>query len=64
MARSGIERRPPGLVRRLAVDLDPLRSSRDFRLLWLGELFKVLGFARGAAFDAIGFASGDRTHTL
>ena len=30
----------------------------------MGELFKVIGFARGCAFDAIGFASGDRSHTL
>ena len=30
----------------------------------MGELFKVLGFARGCKFDAIGFAQGDRTHTL
>ena len=30
----------------------------------MGELFKVIGFARGCSFDAIGFAAGDRTHTL
>jgi SAM-dependent MidA family methyltransferase len=33
----------------------------------MGELFKVVGFARGLAdrtFDAIGFAAGDRSHTL
>jgi SAM-dependent MidA family methyltransferase len=34
----------------------------------MGELFKVIGFARGcdAAFTTapIGFAAGDRTHTL
>ena len=30
----------------------------------MGELFKVIGLARGATFDAIGFASGDRRHTL
>ena len=31
----------------------------------MGELFKVIGFCRGAALDeAIGFAEGDRTHTL
>jgi SAM-dependent MidA family methyltransferase len=30
----------------------------------MGELFKVIGLARGCAFDAIGFAAGDRTHTL
>ena len=31
----------------------------------MGELFKVLGLARGLpGFDALGFASGDRSHTL
>jgi SAM-dependent MidA family methyltransferase len=30
----------------------------------MGELFKVIGFAEGCTFDAIGFAAGDRTHRL
>ncbi|MDP3085948.1 MAG: SAM-dependent methyltransferase [Rubrivivax sp.] len=30
----------------------------------MGELFKVIGFARGFDFDALGFAAGDRSHTL
>ena len=30
----------------------------------MGELFKVIGFARGVSFDAIGFAAGDRSHRL
>lgn len=30
----------------------------------MGELFKVLGFAVGEAWDAVGFAEGDRSHTL
>jgi len=30
----------------------------------MGELFKVLAFGRGVGADALGFASGDRTHTL
>lgn len=30
----------------------------------MGELFKVLGLAAGAGFDAIGFSAGDRSHTL
>ena len=30
----------------------------------MGELFKVIGFCRGEPWDAIGFAQGDRTHTL
>jgi len=30
----------------------------------MGELFKVLGLARGIELDALGFASGDRSHRL
>lgn len=30
----------------------------------MGELFKVIGFVKGPEFDAIGFRSGDRSHTL
>jgi SAM-dependent MidA family methyltransferase len=30
----------------------------------MGELFKVLGLARGVQLDALGFAQGDRSHTL
>jgi SAM-dependent MidA family methyltransferase len=30
----------------------------------MGELFKVIGFARSCEFDAIGFKVGDRTHML
>jgi SAM-dependent MidA family methyltransferase len=30
----------------------------------MGELFKVIGFARACAFEPIGFARGDRSHTL
>lgn len=30
----------------------------------MGELFKVIGLARGVTIDPIGFAHGDRTHTL
>ena len=30
----------------------------------MGELFKVIGFAKGGEFDALGFVSGDRSHTL
>ena len=30
----------------------------------MGELFKVIGLARGVQFDAIGFAAGDRSHRL
>ncbi len=30
----------------------------------MGELFKVIGLAAGEPFDALGFAVGDRSHTL
>jgi SAM-dependent MidA family methyltransferase len=30
----------------------------------MGELFKVIGLTKGEPWDAIGFAQGDRTHTL
>lgn len=30
----------------------------------MGELFKVIGFAKGALWEPMGFAQGDRTHTL
>lgn len=30
----------------------------------MGELFKVIGFFKGAPWQAIGFVEGDRTHTL
>jgi SAM-dependent MidA family methyltransferase len=30
----------------------------------MGELFKVIGLCRGQPWDALGFAQGDRSHTL
>lgn len=42
MKRSEIATRRSRL-RRLAVDLTPLRTSRDFRLLWLGEVVSLTG---------------------
>jgi SAM-dependent MidA family methyltransferase len=30
----------------------------------MGELFKVMGFSKGAPWEPLGFAAGDRTHTL
>ena len=30
----------------------------------MGELFKVIGFAKGCSFDAVGFSAGDRSHRL
>jgi SAM-dependent MidA family methyltransferase len=46
-----------------------LRATADVQKLLaeheMGELFKAIGFVAGApAFDALGFARGDRTHTL
>lgn len=35
--------RGTALVRGLAIDVTPLRESRDFRLLWLGELVSTTG---------------------
>jgi SAM-dependent MidA family methyltransferase len=46
---------------------DPRVSVPAQRLIHeheMGELFKVIGFARGLHFDAIGFAQGDRSHRL
>jgi MFS family permease len=33
----------PGRLRRIAIDVTPLRVSRDFRLLWTGSLISALG---------------------
>jgi SAM-dependent MidA family methyltransferase len=45
-----------------------LRTAVPAQKLWaeheMGELFKVIGLVRGEAFDALGFAEGDRTHRL
>jgi hypothetical protein len=30
----------------------------------MGELFKVIGFAKACTFEPLGFARGDRSHTL
>jgi SAM-dependent MidA family methyltransferase len=30
----------------------------------MGELFKVIGFYKGEAWQALGFETGDKTHTL
>jgi MFS family permease len=34
---------PPSRLRRLAIDVRPLRASRDFRLIWLGLLVTATG---------------------
>jgi SAM-dependent MidA family methyltransferase len=55
-----------GLVQRLeAADL--VTRSMAQKLVnehEMGELFKVIGFVKGAPFDAIGFVHGDRSHRL
>ena len=30
----------------------------------MGELFKIIGFYKGAPWQALGFETGDKTHTL
>ncbi|MCG3190315.1 MAG: hypothetical protein LKCHEGNO_03023 [Burkholderiaceae bacterium] len=40
-------------------DAHPLIAEHE-----MGELFKVIGLAKGCRFDALGFAQGDRTHRL
>jgi hypothetical protein len=35
-----------GFARRIAVDVTPLRASRDFRRLWLGLLASTFGSQR------------------
>jgi MFS family permease len=39
----GRRRAAAGRVRRVAIDITPLRKSRDFRLLWGGELLSQIG---------------------
>jgi SAM-dependent MidA family methyltransferase len=56
-----------GLVPMLAESADPRVIANGQKLIAeheMGELFKVIGFARGCSLDAIGFAEGDRTHRL
>ena len=47
---------------------DQLKARAAMQMLLaeheMGELFKVIGFVKGPWFEAIGFAHGDRTHTL
>ncbi|MEY4766146.1 MAG: hypothetical protein RI907_2819 [Pseudomonadota bacterium] len=44
---------------RTQVALNKLMADHE-----MGELFKVVGFVKGPWFEACGFRSGDRTHTL
>ena len=55
-----------GIGPRLDASPLPQRAQAQHLLLEheMGELFKVIGLCRGAPWDALGFAQGDRTHTL
>lgn len=56
-----------GLLELLAADHSPAGSSAVQRLLSeaeMGELFKVLAVGRGVGGPLLGFARGDRVHTL
>jgi SAM-dependent MidA family methyltransferase len=55
-----------GLLQRLET-LPPLQRAHAAKLATeheMGELFKVIAFGKGTDFEPIGFAAGDRTHTL
>jgi SAM-dependent MidA family methyltransferase len=55
-----------GLAQRMQDAPLPQRAAAQKLLMEheMGELFKVIGLVKGAAFDAIGFARGDRSHRL
>lgn len=51
----------------LIADVGPVARSDALKLVHeheMGELFKVLAFAKGVSFAPIGFAGGDRRHRL
>jgi SAM-dependent MidA family methyltransferase len=51
----------------LLAEVGPVQRSDALKLIHeheMGELFKVLAFAKGTTFVPIGFASGDRRHRL
>ncbi len=55
-----------GLLEQLE-KLPPLQRAHAAKLATeheMGELFKVIAFGKGVDFEPMGFASGDRTHTL
>ena len=55
-----------GLLQQLA-QADAKTLSQAHKLLAeheMGELFKVIALAKGCSFEPLGFAAGDRTHTL
>jgi MFS family permease len=54
-------KRAGGALRHLAVDLSPLRQSRDFRLLWFGDLVSLVG--RQVTVVAVPFSMFELTHS-
>ncbi len=55
-----------GLLQKLEHSTQAVRASAQKLITEheMGELFKVVGFCVGEPWNALGFASGDRTHTL
>jgi len=55
-----------GLVTRLETATLPERVAAQKLIMEheMGELFKVIGLYQGEPWQALGFADGDRTHTL
>jgi SAM-dependent MidA family methyltransferase len=55
-----------GLAERMQAAALPQRASAHKLLMEheMGELFKAIGFVKGAAFDAMGFARADRSYRL
>jgi len=43
VTNAGHSPRRPGLLRRVVIDISPLREFRDYRLLWLGQTVNVIG---------------------
>jgi SAM-dependent MidA family methyltransferase len=50
---------PPGQQLRETAHAQKLLTEHE-----MGELFKVIAWAKGPVFDALGFTQGDRSHTL
>ena len=53
----------PGLMQSAGLK-ESVAAQRLINEQEMGELFKVIGLARGVSFDALGFSAGDRSHRL
>ena len=53
----------PGLMQAAGLQ-ESVAAQRLINEHEMGELFKVIGLARGLSFDALGFSAGDRSHRL